>query len=181
MVSYDLLTFDEIAFKEEIMRICDRALNEAVEVIRKNEYFKNGEIKYLPLHNEYDGYVEVSASNLKAWLVEYGTGKYMRQDNPYLHEYKNSKYYYNLRKYKNDAVVYRGKQEYTQLDYEGGDGEITRTGSNPAGKETGTDTQPEPFLENLIKDAWKAFENYYNNAIKSVDYSYFIRVSNQNM
>lgn len=171
MASYESITFQPSLFKEKMLVICDDALDEAVDVIRGNEYFANGEITYLPEHNEFDGYVEISASDLKAWLVEYGTGEFMRKDNPYLDEYKRSPYYFNLRRYRNDDIVFRGKQKYTQLDYESGSGEVTREGSNPAGKVINKGTPAQPFLQQLIEEAYKAFENSLYTKLSTFDIS----------
>lgn len=181
MASYDVLTFQQSVFKEKMLAICDEALNEAVESVMKNEYFANGVKQSLPEHDNFDGYIEVFSSDLKAWLVEYGTGSYMRDDNPYLSEYKNSPYYFGLRRYKDDAIVFRGKRSYTQLDYKSGHGEVNRTGSNPAGKVVNYGTPAKPFLQELLAEAYATFETSLSAKLNSFDITSCFNKSEINM
>lgn len=171
MATYDRLVFSQEVFKDEMNKLCDEALNEAVKEIQTNEWFYGTTPVYKDMEG-YDSYIEVYANHLKAWIVEYGLGSEMRTDNPYLEEYKNSKYYSPLRKrYADNSVVFRGKGKYEQLDYEKGHGTVTREGAEPAGERMLMSIPPDPFLEDLMSEAWQVFERTFNSMVASFDFN----------
>lgn len=159
MANYDHIALSKIAFGDEMCRIYDEALEDAANLILQNEYFKGGKPVFNSDRNDYTGYVELETTQVKAWIVEYGSGEHMRQDNPFLDEYKRSEYYNPLRRYRGDSILTWGNRDYNQINYE--ENKIdSRHGSGTAGNLTPFQgVAPEPFLEDLMKQALQEFKN----------------------
>ena len=116
-----------------------------------------------------DRFFEIPADDLKAWLVEYGTGIHMRKDNPHLIEYKKSRYYNKYRDRVGGAIAKWGAIDYTQLDYENGHGTVTRHGANPAGAKISDGREADPFIQDVLKGAFDVFKDSFNNNIKNIN------------
>ena len=164
MATYTRLVFSEQLFNDEMLKICDQALDDAVAYIKTNEWFDGS----TPLQTNRDGmerYYEIPADDLKAWLVEYGTGTHMRDDNPQLVEYKRSRYYNKYRDRVGGAIATWGDIDYVQLDYESGHGVVSRHGAKPAGKKISEGVESKPFIQDLLKGAFDVFKTSLNNHI----------------
>ena len=166
MATYTRLVFSEQAFNDEMLRICDQALDDAVAFIMRNEWF-NGSTPIQVDRDGMDRFYEIPADDLKAWLVEYGTGIHMRKDNPHLIEYKKSRYYNKYRDRVGGAIARWGDIDYTQLDYESGHGTVERHGANPAGAKISDGKEAEPFIGELLKGAHEVFRTSLHNYMRN--------------
>ena len=166
MATYMHVVFNEEAFNDEMLRICDQALDDAITLIRMNEWFDSSTPRIVD-RNDMDRFYEIPADDLKAWLVEYGTGVHMRKDNPHLVEYKKSRYYNKYRDRVGGAIAKWGAIDYTQLDYENGHGTVERHGSNPAGQKIGDGREADPFIQELLREALITFRSCLNTYIRN--------------
>lgn len=167
MASYEALVFSERELFYKVLEMCDAALDDAIDVILSNEYFRNGMITVVP-KDGYEMYKEVEASDLKAWVVEYGQGaeaEFWR--NPYWQEYVNSGLTSRYRL--TDARIrqrgYKRQGNPTVIFEENRVGSIT--GGNPEGRLLDDESQEaysvkaEPFLEDLLHEAYIAFSDSF--------------------
>lgn len=179
MVSYDLLVFSQDLFKDKVINIYDKALDKAVEVIKSNEYFANGTVNIIEIFSTssgYDKYVEVTATDIKAWIVEYGQGKAADTTrNPYWEEYVESGLTSPDRT--DGTVLRRGADPYESIDFKKGKLREHARGSEPAGTSVSNRLQnelsiaPTPFLQSLLEQAYKVFQKNVDSAMSNFDIS----------
>lgn len=176
MASYESLTFQPSLFREKIISMCDDALNDAVGVIMRNEYFANGVKTALAEYEGMDGYIEVTASDLKAWIVEYGQGEAADTErNPYWDSYVKSGYTSPSRT--NGTVLRRGAGTYESIDFEHNKIRQHTSGSEPSGEPLSSKEQkalsrePHPFLENLFEEAYDQFVISLESRLSTFDIS----------
>lgn len=160
MSNYQTLIFNNELFQHDLMMKLDIALENSIRtVFGSHQYFNGNSYTKNEIFNgfEYDIY----STDFKAWILEYGKGKYMDASNPYLDDYKNSVYWNSKRDSHNNAILYRGQgKEYTQLDYESGNGSYTTEGKGHPDKEVPQWAQgvpPSPFIDELFKQVWTLF------------------------
>lgn len=175
MASYDMLVFSQEVFKDEIFKIYDEALNEAVKVIQSNEWFR-GTIPVQKDVEGYDSYTEVVANDLKAWIVEYGQGEEAEYErNPYWEEYVNSGYTSEYRN--NGTVLKRGAKPYKSIDFEHNRIIEHDHGSMPEGTRVSNALQrrlaiePHPFLQKLLASAYESFNRSVEEQMATFDIS----------
>ena len=177
MASYEALTFSPSVFHEKVLAMCDRALEDAVLVILGNEYFYNGTIQMLSDYEGFDGYAEVTAGDLKAWIVEYGQGaKAEFWRNPYWEDYVRNSGLTNRWRLTDPRVRNRGAGSRQTVNFD--ENSIrTFTGKNPEGRLLDEETQDEysveaePFLQELLQEAYQAFEGSLSSQMQSFDIS----------
>ena len=167
MATYTRVVFSQDIFRDEVLRICDIALDDAVMLIMQNEWFKGSAPSKL---QNFDGGYEIPANDLKAWLVEYGTGVHMRDDNPHLAEYKKSVYYNKLRPASGEIVTW-GDVDYLQKAYEFGMGTTVKHGAAPAGKVVSKGTEAKPFVKDLLRSALLEFNASFRRNMANFNYS----------
>lgn len=176
MASYETLTFSQSVFQDKMLAICDRALEDAVLVILGNEYFYNGTIKILSDYEGFDGYAEVTAGDLKAWIVEYGQGEAADTTrNPYWGDYVRSGYTHRDRQ--SGTVLRRGAGSYESINFEKNKIQTHTSGSEPSGTPVSATLQkalsrePEPFLQELLQEAYAAFDSSFDAQMQTFDIS----------
>lgn len=182
MASYDALVFQQDLFKREMFRICEKALDEAVENALTDPKFGGGTQKTLAASDTYKE-IEVSAGSLKAWVYEYGSGLAMDMSNPYLGEYFGSGLTAPSRASSAPHFVRRGAKQYSSFDVDTGAG-VTKTGINKEGQvvpdfvaEEFT-REPQPFMKEMIEECWKVFLAKFESLSSSFDISKCFSVSN---
>lgn len=172
MASYESLSFQLDLFKQELFAIYDSALNEAVEYVEKN-FKPDGGSKTKDVMTDYGREVQVSANSLMAWVLEYGAG--MEADierNPYWSEYLHSGLTSSRRT--GGRFVKRGNREYQTLDVNTGE-IITRQGGNPEGGyipdtfQDNVSREPEPFLQEMLQQAYSIFEDRAYSLSQNID------------
>lgn len=175
MATYNRLVFSQEVFKERMILLIDEALNEAVNEIQKNEWFRGTVPNYM-VSQGYDSYVEITANHLKAWIVEYGQGQEADINrNPYWSEYVKSGLTHEGRQ-SNPTVLKRGSSDYWSVDFEHNKERHHPHGSEPDGTAVSNALQkalarkPEPFLDDLMQMAWQAFVNAVNTKMQSFNY-----------
>ena len=173
MAYYEVFSFSEQEFHEQMLAICDMALDEAVNTILANEYFKGGLVVSMPMEN-YTSFREITATDLKAWIVEYGMGDAADTErNPYWDEYVNSGYTSSLRT--SGTVVNRGSRFVKSIDFENNKVTPFYRGSSPEGRVAPDNIQdkarfePQPFLQDLLHEAFIAFNNSFNAKTSNFD------------
>lgn len=172
MASYESLTFQMADFKEELFSIYDIALDEAVNYVIHN-FKPEGGSKTKDDPSDIGREVQVSANSLMAWVLEYGSGFYADiHRNPYWDDYLHS----GLTSSKRAAnrFVKRGKRTYQTLDLESGE-IVTREGANPEGGyipdriQLDATRKPEPFLQDMLKQAYDIFESRAYSLSQSIN------------
>lgn len=177
MATYDVLVFQEEAFREEVKRICDEALDKAVEICKSDSSFQ-GESSRTISNSASGKEVEVESGTLKAWVLEYGAGLDMDTSNPYLGEYFASGLTSGLRS--TPYVVRRGSGSYQTLNVETGE-LVTHQGGNPEGRrlpdwwhsEKGINQKPQPFMQKLLEKTFQTFMEIFDNRYNSIDIDRF--------
>lgn len=184
MASYEAITFQPELFKQEMFKLYDKALDEAVEYVEKN-FKPDGGTKGTEISSGTGKEVEVSANSLKAWVLEYGSGIYADIGrNPYWSEYLGSGL--TGRKRPGGYVYKRGSGSYTTLDVDSGE-LITREGGSPQGGYLPQSFQQsaarvaQPFLQKMLEEAYQRFESKSNSLAKSVDPERFFSKSTINV
>lgn len=184
MASYESLTFDMAGFKEELFKVYDIALDEAVDYVVHNFKpdggTKAGEFVFV------DGkQVTVSANSLRAWVIEYGAGLEADIDrNPYWDEYVRSGFTSSRRT--SGRIVRRGKGEYTTFDTKTGEF-IQREGGNPEGGylpdsfQKNVSEKPEPFVQEMLQQAYNIFADKAYSLSQSINPEKFFRKSSINL
>ena len=184
MASYESLTFQLDLFKQELFNAYDSALNEAVDYVVRNFKpdggSKTGEFPLV------DGkQVTVSANSLRAWVIEYGAG--LEADisrNPYWDEYVRSGFTSPRRT--SGRIVRRGKGEYTTFDTKTGEF-IQREGGNPDGGylpdsfQKNVSEKPEPFVQEMLQQAYSIFETRAYSLSQSINPEKFFIKSTINL
>ena len=176
MASYEALTFSPSVFQDKMLAMCDKALLEAVGAIMSNEYFYNGTLRVVNDYEGFDGHVTVTAGDLKAWIVEYGQGEAADTvRNPYWKDYVQSGYTHRSRQ--NGTVLRRGAGSYESINFEKNTIVQHDSGSEPSGTPVSNALQralsrePKPFLQELLQEAFRAFESSFNSQLQSFDIS----------
>lgn len=167
MASYESLSFQLDLFKQELFAIYDSALNEAVEYVERN-FKPDGGTRGTPLYTENGKEITVQANSLMAWVLEYGAGiKADTQRNPYWDEYLKSGLT-SARRRSGRIVQRSGVYQTLNLDDNGTI--ITRRSGGREGSyipDTGDEYQvtqekvardPEPFLQDMLQQAYAIFE-----------------------
>lgn len=172
MASYDRLIFSVEGFKQEMNRLIDESLDEAVNEIQRNEWFRGTAPEYMVMEG-YDSYVEISANHLKAWIVEYGQGEAAETErNPYWEDYVSKSGLTNEDR-KNGTVLKRGAKAYKSADFQHNKIRHHDHGSTPKsdpvsdGLQKALAVEAEPFLEELMRRAWQAFVIAFNTRMES--------------
>lgn len=168
-----IMEFNRDAFHSAMLEMLDKCMDDAIkDTFGEHPFFNsNGTEKF----NNITGYeYQLFSSDLKAWLLEYGSGIYMDEErNPYIDEYKSSSLYNPYRK--TNAIARRGSAEYEQLDYKKGFGTTTQTGTEPAGEELPDwlqkkfSTKPKPFIDDLLKQTFILFKTNAYIAISDMN------------
>lgn len=178
MASYEALIFQQENFEEELKKIGDKALEEAAKVVKNGSRWSASE-KDQAIEGDWDKQINLMFNDLRAWVDEYGSGLYVEADrNPYWGEYKGSGLTYPSRS-SSGAIVRRGRGEYSTLDVTTGE-IVSHNGGNPPGGhvspsiEKGASIAANPFLQDLLNEAYQAFENSFNQQLESLDMSKFI-------
>lgn len=184
MASYEAITFQPELFKQEMFKLYDKALDEAVEYVEKN-FKPDGGRKTSESSTGTGKEIEISANSLRAWVLEYGSG--LEADigrNPYWGEYLASGLTGTKRP--GGRVYRRGNKEYQSFDVDTGE-EVSEVGENPVGgflpdsfSEKIT-RSPQPFLQQMLEQAYRVFENRANSLSKSVDPERFFSKSTINV
>lgn len=177
MATYDVLIFQEEAFREEVKRICDEALDKAVEICKSDSSFQ-GESSRIISNSASGKEVEVESGTLKAWVLEYGAGKYMDTSNPYLGEYLYSGLTARGRPIPN--VARRGKGPHMSLNVETGE-LVTQQGGDPEGmklpdwwaEEHGINQKAQPFMQKLLEKCFQTFVEIFDSRYNSIDIDRF--------
>lgn len=183
MTTYQTFTFNREAFNRDMLEIEEKCLKCAIEYIQGNEYFVNGEVVQVPSFDGMTLAYHVYASQLKAWVVEYGQGASIDKSNPFLSEYLRSGLTHPNRLQHDGRVLKRGSAGYNTVNFSTNKVIYRDKGGEPEGTEVGKgmqkllDRKPEPFLEDLIKDAYKAFEEEFNFLTSNLDISRYILIS----
>lgn len=172
MASYEAITFQPELFKQEMFKLYDKALDEAVEYVEKN-FKPDGGRKTSESSTGTGKEIEVSANSLRAWVLEYGAG--IEADtgrNPYWGEYLGSGL--TSRSRTSGRVVKRGRGSYTTFNTDTGEitsheGQSPQGGYLPQGWQEQVARTPEPFLQQMLEQAYRVFENRANSLLKSVD------------
>lgn len=159
MSFYQTINFNKEKFQQELLLKLDKCMDEAIKtVFGSHPYFSGTSDKNSVFNGvEYD----IHSTDFKAWILEYGKGKYLDEGNPYLADYKNSLYWNDKRNSHNNAILYRGQgKEYTQLDYESGSGSYTAEGRGHENLELpdwAQGVKPSPFIDDLFDKVWILF------------------------
>lgn len=184
MASYDALVFQPDLFKREMFKICERALDEAVENALTDPKFGGGTQKVLSSSDTYKE-VEVTAGSLKAWVYEYGSGLDMDMSNPYLGEYFASGLTSPYRS--TPYGLYRGSSNYQSFDVDSGEivsHKASKIGTLREGKvlpdfyQEKFTRSPQPFMQDMIEECWKVFLIKFESLSNSFDISKCFSVSN---
>lgn len=160
MAEYQLMEFDEELFLHDLLDGLDHAMINAIQVVfGSHPYFDGNSEKTQTMSGiEYD----IHSTDFKAWILEYGKGKYLDESNPYLDEYKNSLYWNSKRESHGNAILYRGNGvNYSQLDYQSGSGTYEATGVGNPDLEVpdwAQGVRPSPFIDKLLKQVWALFK-----------------------
>lgn len=172
MATYTRLVFSEQAFHDEVMRIGDQALDDAVAHILGNEWFKGS----TPNQASRDGmetYFEIPANDLKAWIIEYGQGQSADiKRNPYWKQYVESGLTHENRR-DNSAVLKRGLEGYDTVDFHHNQIVHYNKGGEPSGEKVdpslqkALDKKPKPFLQDLLKEAFEVFKSSFNSNMQN--------------
>lgn len=176
MATYDVLVFQEERFREEVMRICDEALDKAIEICKNDPNFQGKDSKIKPYGNGKEA--TIYSGSLKAWVLEYGAGDDMRMDNPYLREYLYSGL--TSRDRPLPTVARRGKGPHSSLNVETGE-LVTHQGGDPEGrklpswwnKEHNINQKPQPFLQELLQKAYQTFLEIFDSRYNSINIDNF--------
>lgn len=179
MASYEAVIFQQELFEDELRKIGDNALDDAAEFIANSEWKAskdgNGE-----MDSAWDKIVNLKFDDLRAWVAEYGAGKHANiACNPYWGEYITSGLTYPGRP-SDGTVVKRGgwRIPYKSLDIDTGE-IVEHKSSNPPGKplprsfQDKVDTVPDPFLEDLLDQAFRIFEDSFERQFENLDMSQF--------
>lgn len=178
MASYEALIFQQELFEDELRKICDKALDEAAELIMGSEWFANGSKHDSGSDGEWDKVIDLEFGDLRAWVAEYGAGTLAQTGrNPYWGEYLYSGLTSPMRQ--GGRVVKRGKGSHPSLDVESGE-IVEHEGANSAGGYLPDSWQSkiavpaDPFLETLLSQAFRVFEMSVDRQMESLDMSRFI-------
>lgn len=171
-----MLVFSQEVLKDEMYKLYDEALEEAVSVIQGNEWFKGTTPTKKDMEG-YDSYTEVEANNYKAWIIEYGQGKdaeFWR--NPYWEEYVRRSGLTNRWRLTDPRIRQRG---FSAIGHETVNFDENRIqtihGGNPEGRLLDDDDQEayayeaEPFLQDLMEKARQTFIQSVNTKLESFD------------
>lgn len=177
MASYDALIFQQELFDDEVKKICDKALDDAAEFIMNGEW-KASKVKE-GADGQWDKAIDLQFDDLRVWVAEYGAGRYAdTKRNPYWGDYLASGLT-SAQRSSGGRVVKRGNTEYSTFDIESGE-IVLRTGGKPAGGyipdgfQEHIDTVPDPFLEDLLDQAFRVFEDSFDRQFGQLDMSRFI-------
>ena len=172
MATYTRLVFSEQAFHDEVMRIGDQALDDAVAHILGNEWFKGS----TPNQASRDGmetYFEIPANDLKAWVAEYGRGRGAETErNPYWKQYLQSGLTHKDRP-SDGTVLKRGLEGYDSVDFHQNKIVHYDRGGKPSGEpvneglQKALEKKPEPFLQDLLKEAFEVFKSSFNSNMQN--------------
>ena len=172
MATYTRIVFSEQAFNNEILRICDQALDDAIGHILGNEWFQ-GSTPQQADSNGMESYFIIPANSLKAWIVEYGQGRGAETDrNPYWDDYLKSGLTHENRP-SDGTVLKRGSDDYYSVDFTHGEIRHYDRGAEPSGDPVNQGLQKastrkaEPFLQDLLREAFRVFEASFENYIKN--------------
>lgn len=182
MASYEALIFQQQLFEEELKKICDKALDEAAELIMGSEWFANGSKHDSGSDGEWDKVIDLEFGDLRAWVAEYGSGIYAQTGrNPYWGEYLYSGLTSPTRQSGGfgSRAVRRGSGLHPSLDIESGE-IVEHEGKNPTGGYLPDSWQEklsvpaDEFLETLLSQAFRVFEMSVDRQMESLDMSRFI-------
>lgn len=172
MSTYQQLIFNKELFQHDLMLNLDKALEDAITIVLSSQKYFNG--NSFEKNEVFGGFeYDIHSTDFKAWILEYGKGKYLDTSNPYLEDYKNTVYWNQKRESHNNAILYRGNgNEYTQLDYGSGNGSYTTTGKGNPDLEVPQWAQgvsPTPFIDRLFKEIWILFGTESNVVIREME------------
>lgn len=173
-VTYDILVFDQSAFKTQLDAVCKKALESAIKSIMQHPNFQGSDY-YSIGENMY----EVVSGDLLAWVKEYGSGDNAQvARNPYWGEYLHSGLTSPTRA--GPFAEKRGKGSYQSLDVDSGE-IVTHEGMNPRGgylptRYRATFSKPaQPFLKQMFNEAYEEFKRTFNKECDTIDPNTFIR------
>lgn len=177
MASCEVLIFQQELFEEELKKIGDNALQKAADVVKTGSAWSASE-KDQTIEGDWDKQINLMFDDLRAWVDEYGSGIYAETGrNPYWGEYLGSGLTNPSRP--GNRVVKRGRGSYESFDVTSGE-IVEHEGANPSGGYLPESWQSKiaiaanPFLENLLNDAYQAFQESFNQQLNSLDMSKFI-------
>lgn len=176
MASYTRIVFSQEVFNNEMRKLCDEALNDAIKVVQGNEWFRGSTAEYIEKEN-FDSYAQLEANHLKAWIVEYGMGKdaeFWR--NPYWEDYVRNSGLTNYWRLTDPRIRNRGRSPNGNetINFDKNEKE-TISGADPAGRLLDDDEQEaysfeaEPFLQELLEAALQEFISSFNYKMQSFD------------
>lgn len=159
MATYQAIEFQKELFLHDLLEGLDFAMTNSIDKVFGGHPYFDGKPDKAEITNgiEYD----IHSNDFKAWILEYGKGKYMDESNPYLDEYRNSIYWNSRRELHGNAILYRGQgTEYEQLDYQSGTGTYSAVGVGNPDIEVPSWAQgvaPSPFVSALFDQVWTLF------------------------
>lgn len=121
MASYTNIEFDIFSFKWYCKDLLDQALLESISDIVNNTKFwdhAHGGYHYKQYEDINSTEYTVGTINAKAFIQEYGSGKYIKTSNPDFQEYRNGKYWNPARK--SNYIVGRPAGTYTLPNWKTG-------------------------------------------------------------
>lgn len=172
MATYEALVFQPELYKQELFKVYDKALDEAVNYIERN-FKPDGGTETARYKSGTGAESTITANSLRAWVVEYGAG--IEADtgrNPYWGEYLGSGL--TSRSRAGGRVVKRGRGSYQTFDTDSGlltshEGQNPQGGYLPQGWQEQVARTPQPFLQEMLEQAYKEFESKANSLSKSVN------------
>lgn len=179
MASYEAVIFQQELFEDELRKVGDNALDDAAEFIMNSEWFANGSKHDSGSDGDWDKVIDLEFGDLRAWVAEYGSGKYAQTDrNPYWGEYLYSGLTSPMRQ--GSRAVRRGKGSHSSLDIESGE-IVEHEGKDPPGGYLPNSWQDkfsvpaDPFLEDLLDQAFRIFEDSFERQLENLDMSQFFK------
>lgn len=166
-MAHQINTTSFVYIPEIYNQYIDECMTLAIEnTFGRNQYFKG--LKLTKLHSGTQTQIDFNSTHVRAWLMEYGSGIYLDESNPYLDDYYSTSVYYDERRSHNNKILGRG-DSYEQVDYVGGSGEVrTLQGYKEEGyvfsdrQQKFLSTKPKPFLQDLLEECYKEFERIFN-------------------
>lgn len=161
MATYDTLEFNVDRFRQIILEEGNVAMRYAIA-------HNFGSLKYFSDIIQTNGVVEIDYDvifdDVRAWVMFFGQGQGINQDNPWLEEYKKTDFWAEGR-HDDGTVVKRGyDNSYDQYDYRTGKLRHYEHGADEAGEEL-EKWQQAGLTKVREVDFWKTIEQTYNSFV----------------
>ena len=185
MATYDTLEFNRDAFINVCIEEFDKILKQIIQDSFEDIEYFNGINEYTQFQGkEY----YATFNDIRAWVVMFGQGQGMDQNNPYLDAYKQTSFWADGRP-DDGTVVRRGAdKDYYQYNYKTGQLIHNPRGSEPKGEalpsgfQKALSKKPEHNFEALLKNIYYRFIDNAMFAITNIEnraFEYFVIKGNR--